>query len=61
MAINVLVNVREMGDEVVVTEETEGPVDKSKEKKDARNDLSFYNEEDVRMCSSNLEDFYLSS
>ena len=50
-----------MGDEVIVTEKTEGPVDKSKEKKDAGNDLSFCNKLDVRICNLNLEDFYLLS
>ena len=40
---DVLFNVIDVGDEVIVTEETEGPVDYSKENKQAWHNLLFYN------------------
>ena len=38
-----LFNVIDVGDEVIVTEETEGPVDYSKDDKEARDNLLFCN------------------
>ena len=41
---DVLFNVIDVGDEVIVTEETEGPVDYSKDDKEARDNLLFCNQ-----------------
>ena len=43
VAMNVLVNLSKVSDKVVITKKAKAPIDKRKEKKDARNNLLFYN------------------
>ena len=42
-AITGLVNISEVRDEVIVTEKSKAPVNKREEKRDARDNLPFYN------------------